>query len=65
MDVEHDEDSSDRESSSSESKRSDRDRSDSSEGNDSGVDIEHDVKFRDCQKLVKFNTEQKQQLREM
>jgi hypothetical protein len=60
MDVEHDEDSSDRESSSSESKRSDRDRSDSSEGSDSEVDIEYNVKFRDCQKLVKFNAEQKQ-----
>jgi hypothetical protein len=63
--VEHDEDSSDGESSSSESERSNRGRSDSSEGSDSGVDIEHDVKFRDCRKLVKFNAEQKQRLREM
>jgi hypothetical protein len=46
--VEHNEDSSDRESSSSESKRSYKVRSDSSKGSDSGVDIEQDVKFRDC-----------------
>src|ERR1700738_3139560 len=60
MGFEHDKDSSDRESSGGES-----DRSDSSEGNDFGVDMEHDVKFRDCRKLVKFNTEQQQRLREM
>jgi hypothetical protein len=63
--VEHDKDSSDRESSGSESKRSDKGRSDSSKGSDSRVDIEHNVKFKDCRKLVKFNAEQKQRLREM
>ena len=60
MGFEHDKDSSNRKSSGGKS-----DRSDSSEGNDSGVDIEHNVKFRDCRKLVKFNTEQQQRLREM
>jgi hypothetical protein len=63
--VEHDKDSSSKESSSSKSKRSNRNKSNSSEGSDSGVDIKHDVKFRDCQKLVTFNAKQKQQLREM
>jgi hypothetical protein len=63
--VEHDKDSSSRESSSSKSKRSDRDKSDSSKGSNSGVDMKHDVKFRDCQKLVTFNAKQKQWLREM
>jgi hypothetical protein len=63
--VEHDKDSSDRESSGSKSERSDKGKSDSSEGSDSRVDMEHDVKFRNCRKLVKFNAKQKQRLREM
>jgi hypothetical protein len=63
--VEHDKDSSNRESSGSESKRSDKVKSDSSKGSDSRVDMEHDVKFGDCRKLVKFNAKQKQRLRKM
>ena len=36
-----------------------------SEASDLGVDIEHDVEFSDCRKLVKFNYEQKRRLKEM
>ena len=36
-----------------------------SDGSDSGSDAEEDMQFRDSLKLVKFNTEQKQKLKEM
>jgi hypothetical protein len=62
---EHNKDSSNRESSSSKSDKSNSSKNNSSKESDSGVDIEHDVKFGDCRKLVKFNAEQKQRLREM
>jgi hypothetical protein len=58
--VKHNKDSSSKESSSSKSKRSDRDKSDSNKGSDSRVNIKHNVKFKDCQKLVMFNAKQKQ-----
>ena len=40
-------------------------KSDESNKSDSGVDIGADLEFRDCRKLVKFNNEQKQQLKEI
>jgi len=46
-----------KESSSNEDNQSDR--------SDSEVDTEVDLQFADCQKLVKFNAEQKQRLKEM
>jgi len=36
-----------------------------SDGSDSEADTEADLQFKDCKKLVKFNAEQKQRLKEI
>ena len=46
-------------------KGSSRDESNGSNRSDLGVDIEHNLEFRDCQKLAKFNNKQKRRLKEM
>jgi hypothetical protein len=37
----------------------------SSEGSGSEIDTKADLQFKDCRKLVKFNTKQKQRLKEI